>query len=304
MRKMICLALLALHITTPAQAILIDERTPDTAYKAAADTQEATAQIMVITNTRGATSSGTGVLIGKNLVLTAAHVVEKMCTTGIVRFASNDGTKEQISRITSFYIHPGYEKGKKGGEVDLAILVLETPITVVTSLPLNLSPAQADMALMTCTGYGKTGTLASGINEGHYRQLARETKPIVQEMQRYLKSGLMCSQEEKMQTLTHDLKELCRKSFKRLAVVPVQKWVESSGVAYYVMHAPAGEVPAQLPHPLYGAPRPGDRGAGLLNASGEVVGILNHILNDARICWLDLAPHKTWIESVMRNHPL
>ncbi len=114
----------------------------------------------------------------------------------------------------------------------------------------------------------------------------------------------MCSQEEKMQTLTHDLTALCRKSFKRLAVVPVQKWVESSGIAYYVMHAPAGQVPAQLPHRLYGAPRPGDSGAALLNESGQVVGILNHILNDASICWLDIAPHKVWIQSVMRNHLL
>jgi hypothetical protein len=301
-RKLSLAILSALFLASSAQAILIDERTPDVHYLEAANQDNTTCQITVITSANGATSSGTGVLIGKNLVVTAAHVVDGMCSTGIVRFGANDGSGEQVRQIKSFYTHPGYAKGPHGSGVDLAILVLDAPVTIAAPVPLSPVSEQVESGFMVCVGYGKTGTLSSGINEGYHRQLAKTSEPHAREIAQYLKSGFMATQEEKMQLLKRSLTAFSRPIMKRMAVVPVQRMATENSPSYYVMYAPAGEVPHTLPHALYGAPRQGDSGAGLVDASGHLVGILNHITNDTHICFLDLTAYKEWIQSIQRVH--
>ncbi len=302
MRKFIISFFAKLLMAATAHGILIDERTPDSCYQVAADEHHAVCQIKLIKNTKGSTSSGTGTLIGKRLVLTAAHVVEGMSSIGIVRFASNEGSHEQVRRVTSFYMHPGYVKGSHSGGVDLAILVLESPITVASPRPMNLRGMEKNFSWMSCVGYGKTGTISSGINETHYQQLAKETRPIIKEIQRYLRSGLICTAAEKNQVLTSQLNALSKGAFKRFIVIPVEKTSTVNGMQYYIQKVKDMKPATLQPHPLYGIPHQGDSGAALINELGEVVGVLNHIINDSTVCWIDIAPYAAWIEAIVEKH--
>ena len=299
MRIPALITLMALLFGSFAQAILIDERTGDPPYLEAANQVSATCHVLLITDAQGSTSSGTGVLISQNLVLTAAHVVEGMCATGIVRFGANDGSGEQVRRIKAFYKHPGFVAGPFSQGVDLAILVLDAPVMGIEPVPLSPPAHFSEQGFMVCVGYGKTGTLSAGINTQYHSQLAKMTESHVRDVCRYLKPGLMVTHAEKMNLLTRSLTGFSRPLKKRMAVIPVQPVVWEGAPTYYVMHAPIGRVPETLPHPLYGTPQQGDSGAGLLNSAGHLVGILNHISQDQYICFLDLRPYTRWIEDIM-----
>ena len=301
-RKLVISFFAKLLMAATAHGILIDERTPDSCYQIAADEHHSVCQIKLIKNTKGSTSSGTGTLIGKRLVLTAAHVVEGMSSIGIVRFASNDGSQEQVRRVISFHMHPGYVRGSHSGSVDLAILVLESPITVAPPRPMNLMGMEKNFSWMSCVGYGKTGTISSGINEIHYQQLAKETRPIIREIQRYLRPGHICTVAEKNQALTSQLNALSKNAFKRFIVIPVEKTSSVNGLRYYIQKVEDMKPSTLQPHPLYGVPHQGDSGAALINEWGEVVGVLNHIINDSTVCWIDIAPYAEWIEAIVEKY--
>lgn len=116
-------------------------------------------------NTRG---TCTGALIAPDLVLTAAHCVPRRAVRAEnpekVHFVAGWFRDRYAAHRTAsaVYVHPEYRPGKpRGGrlQTDVALLVLETPITEVTPLPLGPFPGFADNARIVAYSNRRPGAL-------------------------------------------------------------------------------------------------------------------------------------------------
>jgi hypothetical protein len=313
MKKLLVIGALALGWTHAAQGILIRKDVPDCAYLDAAKPLDYACQITLITQDH-MISKGSGVLIRPTVVLTAAHVVDKMGRYGIVKLWSDSHKKHIWRRISKVCIHPGYVGGADNytRRVDLALVFLDDPILEVAPAQLATSSDDYDRQPLLSFGYGLTGNNQTGVDDKHVQRIRKDTSPLRRDVMRHLKVGIACSPEEKRRVLEASLQGISQHYQKRLAQVCVRS-MTLGGTPYYMMSVtldnPTVEsfvIPKNAPR-LFGVPAEGDSGSGLVQTDGRVIGILNHSLksslqHELLICWASIAPYRSWIKRTIQKN--
>jgi Trypsin len=123
-------------------------------------------------NTKGTSYVGTGTVIGKRYVLTAAHVVDlnndgkfngKDATTGVYFLLNNDGDVTYKIAVTSFNLHPDFTGfNHPAVNDDLAILTLAEDVpSDIPIYSLGSGDVQAG-TVITMVGYGRSGDGVKG----------------------------------------------------------------------------------------------------------------------------------------------
>jgi hypothetical protein len=118
-------------------------------------------------NTKGTSFIGTGTVIGKRYVLTAAHVVDlnndgkfnaKDGATGVYFLLNNDGDVTYKIAVSSFNLHPDFTGfNRPAVNDDLAILTLAEDVPAdVPIYPMSTSEVKAG-TVITMVGYGRSG---------------------------------------------------------------------------------------------------------------------------------------------------
>jgi len=314
MKKFFIILSLALGWTHVAQAILIRSDVPDCAYLDAANQIDYACQITLITQ-QSMITKGSGVLIRPNVVLTAAHVVDRMGRYGIVRLWSHTHKKYIWRRISKVCVHPGYVGGVDNykDRVDLALVFLDDPIHEVAPAELASANYKHDSRPFLSVGYGLTGNNQTGVDDKEVKRIRKDTSPLRQDVYRHLKVGIVCSPEEKSRVLEASLQGISQHYQKRLAHVSVRYVSTPSGATPYYMMAVTLDNPnvesffiPKAVSNLFGVPVEGDSGSGLIHEDGHVIGILNHSLkgrqkHDMLICWASIIPYKSWIERTIQK---
>ncbi len=103
-----------------------------------------------------------GMLVGPNHVLTAAHCVEfenangLEVVVGVTNLSNVPGTARRRN-VTQIIMHPNYQETSNGNLLsDVALLVLDSPITDITPISIATSPTSTAGTLVKAIGWGDT----------------------------------------------------------------------------------------------------------------------------------------------------
>lgn len=103
-----------------------------------------------------------GMLVSPNYVLTAAHCVEFESANSleVVVGVTNLGNVPNTARrrnVTQIIMHPGYQETFAGDLLaDVALLLLDSPVTDITPIPIATSPTTAAGTVVKAIGWGDT----------------------------------------------------------------------------------------------------------------------------------------------------
>ena len=167
----LCAAILLVPATTTQCAVFSDEATLIQAAVFAQDPMfDSIGQISVYDS--AGRSRGSGTIIGNgSWVLTAGHMITYSINNGYainqVEFSLGSNTNAPTATVSvdSWYVYPGFTGSGAGQQVDLALVHLSTPITVVTPVSLYTA-SQSSLSGMTSymCGFGRPGTAGNGVN--------------------------------------------------------------------------------------------------------------------------------------------